>query len=75
MFAKLAFYPVWGFPLNFWLGVVALIFLLMAGTVALFLKFPKLRFALFNLKWHKRFAAVAIFVGVVHGVLGILSKI
>lgn len=75
MFSTIAFYPLWGFSLNFWLGVVALVLLLMAGTVAFFLRFPKLRFKIFNLKWHKRFAYVAIAFGVVHGFLGIFSRV
>jgi len=65
----LAYLPLLGKPLIFWLGIGSFAALLAATSVSTLLR-KRIRTWL---TWHKRFAWTAFLLAVVHGVLGILT--
>jgi len=72
MLKSIAYYQILGQPLTVILGILTLVFLLLAASVSIMNKkgITKVPF-----KWHPRLAAVAITFAILHGLLVFLSRL
>ena len=67
---KLAYYPILGKPLIFYLGIISYLLFILTALLPLLNQKGILRS---TLKWHKRVAVLALTMATIHGLLGILS--
>jgi mono/diheme cytochrome c family protein len=70
MFAKIAYYQIFGISLITYLGILA--FLIFAATALVAIRSRRGSRLLF--KWHHRLATIAIIVAFIHGMLGLLGR-
>ena len=70
MLEQISYYQILGKPLNFYLGLLALVGFTFAATIA-FLNKKGIRKIPF--KWHSKVAFVSLTFGIVHGILAILT--
>lgn len=71
MLDNISYAKVFGFTVVFWLGVISLILMLIAG-VGGFLDTKGI--TRFGLKTHMMVGAAAVIFGLIHGILAILAK-
>lgn len=70
MLQEIVYFDILGKPLIMYLGIITVIFLLFAASIAI----PNIRKAYkINPKWHPLAAKIAIFLALVHGILGLLA--
>ncbi|MDD5162616.1 MAG: hypothetical protein PHD95_00215 [Candidatus ainarchaeum sp.] len=69
MLENIVYFMILGKPLIFYLGIITLVSFLCTATIG-FLNFKGYKKIPF--KWHPRFAAISIILGIIHGTLGIL---
>jgi len=70
MFQDITYFLIFGKPLIMYLGILTLLAFLFTATIAA-MNLQGIRTIPF--KWHPRCAAVAIFLALVHGLLGMLA--
>jgi len=70
--SNIAHFPIFGVSIIVWVGLLALIFFLTAATVALLIVHGKLKA---TLKWHYRLAYIALVIGLIHGVVGLIINL
>jgi hypothetical protein len=70
MLQNVSYALIFGKPLILYLGVLTLFAVLLTASIAV-LNFKGIRTIPF--KWHPRVAAIAIFIALVHGALGLLA--
>jgi hypothetical protein len=70
MFQEITYAPIFGKPLIMYLGILTLSSFLFTASIAI-LNFRGIRKLPFV--WHPRFAALSIFLAIIHGSLGILA--
>ncbi len=70
MLQNVSYALIFGKPLILYLGVLTLFAVLLIVSIAV-LNFKGIRTIPF--KWHPRVAAIAIFIALVHGALGLLA--
>ncbi|KYC44663.1 MAG: hypothetical protein APG10_01540 [Candidatus Methanofastidiosum methylothiophilum] len=69
MLNQISYYPILGYPLILYLGIIALILFLMAVSISTALK-GKIKS---HFKIHRRIAIISILIALVHGLMGILA--
>ncbi len=69
MLEQITYYQIFGKPLNFYLGLLALVGFTFAALIS-FLNKKGIRKIPF--KWHSKVAAVSLVLGIIHGILAIL---
>lgn len=72
MFSAIAGYPIFGLPLALYLGIIALLCLLVTAAIS---TLNKRRIRFLSMKWHIRMAYVTIAFALVHGSLILLSML
>ncbi|MCL4354138.1 hypothetical protein M1349_01555 [Patescibacteria group bacterium] len=66
MLATLAYYPILGFPLIFYLGILTYISFLFTASVGYFYFTGR---PILPFKWHPRMAVISLILGLIHGAL------
>lgn len=72
MFQEISYYLIAGIPFVVYLGIAVFILFFITGMIAMLRKKGKTKI---SVQWHFRFAYLAIFLGGIHFILGILSYI
>ncbi len=72
MFTAIAYYPVLGKSLIFYLGILTLLSLLFTAYAG-YSNFRGLRYAV-PFSWHLKLAIITVSLAVIHGSLGFLSQ-
>lgn len=70
MISQISYFPILGLPLNYWLGLLALVLVIFAAATQFL---AKKRILLLGLKWHKGLAITGIIIGCIHGLFGLLN--
>jgi hypothetical protein len=70
MINQISYLPILGLPLNYWLGLLALVLIICAAATQFL---AKKRILILGLKWHKGFAVTGIIIGCIHGLLGLIN--
>jgi hypothetical protein len=70
MFAKIAYFPILGMPVIFYLGIITILCLFFTATVG-YLNLKGIN--KIPLKWHFRMAKITVALAIIHGMLGVLS--
>jgi hypothetical protein len=70
MFQDITYFPVFGKPLIMYLGILTLLAFLLTASIAV-MNLKGIRIIPF--RWHPRCAACAVFLALVHGLLGMLA--
>lgn len=70
MLQEISYFPVFGKPLILYLGILTLLAFLLAAAVAVM---NRKGIRTIPFRWHPRCAAAAIFLALVHGLLGTLA--
>ncbi len=69
MLNEISYYPIFGYPLILYLGLIAVVLFLATASMSTILK-AKIKNH-FNV--HRSFAILSILVALIHGILGILA--
>lgn len=69
MLNEISYYPIFGYPLIVYIGLLALISFIAAALVPTFLKSNIKN----HFKIHRKLAGISILFGLIHGVLALLS--
>ena len=69
MLNQISYYPILGYPLILYLGVIALIFFLIAVSISTVFKW-KIKS---HFKTHRTIAIISIIIALIHGLMGILA--
>jgi hypothetical protein len=69
MLNQISYYPVLGYPLILYLGVISLIFFLIAVSISTVFK-GKIKS---HFKTHRMIAIISIIIALIHGLMGILA--
>lgn len=72
MFIPVAYFPIFGLPLIMYLGILTLLSFLFTASIAIM---NKRWIYIIPFKWHPRMAIISICLALIHGILGILSRI
>ena len=72
MFSEITYYPVFGLPLIVYGGILTLISLL---TTAGIMYLNNRKITKIPFQWHHRMALITVVLGLIHGLLGILSRV
>jgi hypothetical protein len=69
MLNEISYYPILGYPLIVYIGLLALILFIAAASVSTFLKGNIKN----HFKIHRKLAGLSILFGIIHGLLALLS--
>lgn len=69
MLNEISYYPILGYPLIIYLGAIALIFFIVAASIPTFLKVQIKN----HFKLHRVLAGISVTIGLIHGIMAILS--
>jgi len=72
MFEEISYAPIFGFPVIMYLGIITFASFLLTAAIGI-LNFRGVLWIPF--RWHPRFAALSIALGIIHGSLGILAYV
>jgi dolichyl-phosphate-mannose--protein O-mannosyl transferase len=70
MLQEITYYLILGIPFIVYLGTITIIMFILTALIALIKRKRKINI---SIKWHYRLAYLSIFLGIVHGILGILT--
>jgi len=70
MFSSIASYMIFGLPVAAYLGIITLLCLLFTAAISIL---NRRRIRVISMKWHIRMAYITVTVGLVHGLLIMLS--
>lgn len=69
MFYEIAYHPIAGLPVIFYLGVITLICLFMTVSIVMM---NKRGYHALPMRWHFTFGKITLILGLIHGLLGAL---
>ncbi|NPV50900.1 MAG: hypothetical protein HPY60_06870 [Candidatus Methanofastidiosum sp.] len=69
MLNEISYYPILGYPLILYLGIIAIIFFLIALSISTILK-DKIKS---HYKTHRKIAIISVIIALIHGLMGILA--
>lgn len=70
MLQEISYYLISGIPFIVYLGVITIIMFALTAVLAILKRKGKIKI---SIKWHFYLAYISIFLGIIHGVLGIMA--
>jgi hypothetical protein len=67
---EITYYLIFGIPFIVYLGIITIIMFVITALFALLKRKGKIKI---SIKWHYRLAFISIFLGIIHGFLGIIA--
>lgn len=68
----ITYYPIFGIPFIVYIGIITLFIFILTAGLAILKRKGKINY---QIKWHIRLAYIAIILGIIHGILGVLVYI
>lgn len=72
MLQNITYYPIFNIPLIVYIGILTIAFVIITASIALLKRKQKIKI---SINWHYRLAYISIFLGIIHGILGLIAYI
>jgi len=70
MLQEITYYLIFGIPFIVYLGIITILMFMLTALLAVLKRKGKMKF---SIQWHYRLAYISIILGIIHGVLTVIT--